>query len=370
MVREALKQIMGNRILRIHYQNYDVVAFVEGISDPEVWRKFFELYNNASIKVIVTDFIGDVTNMIDGKDNLKMLYNEYNKILIEESLPNDIARFFFCFDSDYDYLTNSEWYKELCGPPEILQTYAHSHENYLCIPEVIEKMTTNIIGEPSSFNFQKFLRRLSYLFYELLVVSCISAIRGINPQVLKKENLLKTFEFPKHIASSKQLETDYFIFLEARVQKLLSRLDSPIDTHQKQEFKKQLAECGVNKDNAFLYIQGHLIFDAIMVHVIRIVLKEELKNKIKFLQTSRIPEQNRRALEKKYVERNFSQDILKYKRNNYSTSMLMIELREKLANCIIHDPNYRIFDLIKNDFQKVQSTFMTKQSQIKQKEYV
>lgn len=78
-----------------------------------------------------------------------------------------------CVDSDYDWLLSdcTEDGKVITGNKYLLQTYAYSIENLMCLSSTLEEFCQDATEEPMEFDLADYMSRLSQTVYPLLIWS-------------------------------------------------------------------------------------------------------------------------------------------------------------------------------------------------------
>lgn len=164
-------------------------------------------------------------------------------------------KFFVCFDSDWKLLlekpkhpTKKEFYA---------QTYAYSWESHCCYADTLQNRFVSVFPkEANQFDFSIFLKNLSKdIYVYFLRALCASSVSNISP----------LFEFYKYIpnqAKKDEIKNNGEILIANIVQKLdtLRKDQSFNETAAKLKYKT----IGLEEDNSYLYIKGHIIYDLIV----------------------------------------------------------------------------------------------------------
>ena len=142
------------------------------------------------------------------------------------------------------------------------------------------------LNDRNSFNFEQFLESYSRIIYPLFVWN-IWHYRKLKYKDFSMSDLLSIIDLGSIDLRnvSKSLEQ-----VELRVNKKVESLQQhlPHALKEYEELKEQLHRLGVNKDNTYLYIQGHFLFDNIVLPLLKQVCAE--------LRTEREREIMRRAV--------------------------------------------------------------------------
>ena len=230
-------------------------VYVESDVDIPFWKEIFDRY---------------ATNH---KFSFKSSYNtKKGKDALLKEFKGRLGDFLLiCVDSDYDYLlpnstTNS---KIINDNLYIFQTYTYSIENYKCWHKSISKLPARAsLSDIELINFEAFLKKYSSTIYELFIYY-------INNKHNKTNFYQK--EFLSIISFDKQL-----ISKEIKIDIIQEKIDTKIKTLKEiasniTNTKHKLHQLGVNKDNVYLFIQGHFLYDKI-VQPILVKVVSKLKN--------------------------------------------------------------------------------------------
>ncbi len=183
-----------------------------------------------------------------------------------------------CVDSDYDYLLqNSTRFSQLINNnPYIFQTYAYSIENYKCYADSLRNLCVSAsLNDEELFDFTVFLKLYSNITYELFLYSFY----------FKKadDNSFSLLEFSNTIKIIKKVDINEQgkSAIEALITSVnnqvtaLKRMNPELDIDL---IAKDLKKLGINKDNTYLFIKGHIIYDNVVLMFLK-PLYNLLKNK-------------------------------------------------------------------------------------------
>lgn len=225
-----------------------VEVWVEDEYDIPFWHDVLEA--NSDIRFRITPYHNSELNT--GKGNI--LKN------VQRLGPNLVA----CVDSDYDYLLDREsvFGKLLRTNPYIVHTYTYSIENYNCHPATLGSLCVNATLEQTDFDFELFFRKFSEAIYPLLMWSLMMRSE-------RMENVLPFSYFREVVSFDMPLTEkncdDALSRMAGRVKKAVDGFAGgyPHLAGKMPELEKRMAQKGVRRDNAFLFINGHILEDIV-----------------------------------------------------------------------------------------------------------
>ena len=167
------------------------------------------------------------------------------------------SRMLIAVDSDFDYLRGNQI---ITNSDYVWQTYTYSWENHYCYASSLQKVW--LAASSSSFNFEIFLRCLSLVVYKPLVILLVQKMQkrgSITLSALESRIL-------RHQPNSQDL-------LQNNGQQLISVIRSDLDNYviatkmpKRQvlhSYEKIFNSLGLTPDTAYLYMQGHCIYDLV-----------------------------------------------------------------------------------------------------------
>lgn len=261
-----------------------IVAYVESYDDIAFWRNILADYEDKTRYFEV--MLPSHTSLSKGK---KMaLDNDLGPRLGE----NMIA----CVDSDYDYLRQdaTRMSKFMLESPYVLQTYVYAIENYQCYAESLHDVCVNAtLNDHQLIDFVDFMKFYSQIAYPLFVWHMY--FFSINE--LFKFSLtefcanLKVGRFnvyrPEHCLGE----------IKWKVERKLRNLQEkyPDAVKKVNALENNLKRLGVEPDNTYLFIQGHHIFENVVMRILDpvcTILRKERENEISTLATHGMQYQN------------------------------------------------------------------------------
>lgn len=196
------------------------------------------------------------------------------KSQIINAAPSFNAWHIGCVDSDYDWILSdyTDAGKTISSTKYLLQTYAYSIENLMCLSCTLGDFCSENTEESSEFDFDDYLTRLSKAVYPLLVWStylCSKGNQSFTPTAWR-EVLVNTEKDPE--ASLTQIEAK----AKAKIEEFDKNFADEITDKEDFEFS-QICLKDVTEEDAYLYVRGHELFDQILNSVL-IPLIIDLRN--------------------------------------------------------------------------------------------
>ncbi len=253
-----------------------IIAYVESYDDIAFWRTLlFEHENEERYFQIMLPSNRSLT-----KGKKMVLMNALSNKGLGENL---IA----CVDSDYDYLLQqtTKQSRQINNNPFVLQTYTYAIENFQCYAESLHEVCVQAtLNDRQILDFPAFMRDFSRITYPLFLWH-IWFIKNGHAEI-----------FPmQHLADCTSIhEIDIYNPLPT-LQSIERRVKNKISKFQKRYYKqmdevdalgKELEPLGLNPDTTYLYMQGHHIFENIVLKLITPVctnLRRERERQIKQL---------------------------------------------------------------------------------------
>ena len=263
-----------------------IVAYVESYDDIFFWRTVLGRFEDSTRYFEV--MLPSHDTLMRGKKSVLMNFIGNN------TGPDMIA----CVDADYDFLMQgaTETSRRILNSPYVFHTYAYSIENLQCYaPSLHDVCVMVTLNDHAIFDFEEFMRQFSVACYPLLVWSVLMYRTGRHSEFslsnmcqiaeLGKLNLSRAFDSIEH--------------LRRKVQRKVSQLQHryPEAKTPYLQLRKELAGLGVLPENTYLFMQGHHIFDAIVVPVLtRVCARLRLEREQEISRTSAHDTQRRNEM--------------------------------------------------------------------------
>lgn len=242
--------------LAFHYANEAILlkcnasVHVEAFDDAVFWEKTFTYFlPDKKFNFIYHSLTPSGSDATGVKHCLK--YKDY--------LSN---RFFICIDSDYRYLMQEP---NINSANFIFQTYTYSIENHFCYASKLNTIAEKCTGIADMiFDFEAFLLAYSQTVYEAFIWHLHFLKQGNNTSFSKDDfnRILSLNGMPGFSINNNG---------EAIINELSTRCNTKaaeltakyplvdIETEQ-----RHFATLGLTRDNAYLYVRGHNLFDLIV----------------------------------------------------------------------------------------------------------
>ena len=178
-------------------------------------------------------------------------------------------RFWIAIDSDYRYLREETG---IDAAHYVLQTYTYSFENHFCFGQNMNRAYRQALGlDPSVeinpkeeyfFDFEAFLREYSFIIYPLMVWQLY--LEKVDPNTFPKNvfHRLLGLNFPKDFwKNNGEAVLDIMKSRSWKLQKYLKKKYPEADYTW---FEARCNELGVTRDNSYLFVRGHNLYDSMI----------------------------------------------------------------------------------------------------------
>ena len=233
-----------------------IVAYVESYDDILFWRTLFSLYEDETRYFEV--MLPSHRTLERGKRSalMSLLYGKTGTDMLA------------CVDADYDYLMQgaSETSREIISNPYLLHTYAYSIENLQCYAPSLHNVCVMVtLNDHNVFDLQRFLSQFSTAVYPLFVWSIWHYRHGVYGQFTITD-FNRVIELGGFNVSRPNDALENIRGKVTRKVKYLNRMHP----EAKQSYQKlycELVQLGVKPEETYLYIQGHHLFDKIVLPI-------------------------------------------------------------------------------------------------------
>lgn len=260
-----------------------IVAYVESYDDVLFWRTLLGSYENDSRFFEV---------MLPSRETLERGKRSVLMSLVRDGrLGTDMIA---CVDADYDYLLqgSTETSKLVSESPFVMHTYAYSIENMQCYAPSLHNVCVMVtLNDHAIFDFVDFMKRFSEAVYPLFVWSIWHYRNGI----YSRFTLSEFGHFAELSGFSVDNPDESLRALQAKVARKSAWLKgrNPGAKQSYLALKDELRSLGVRPDNTYLYIQGHHLFDKIVVPIVgkvceRLIREREREIKVQSVHTTQM----------------------------------------------------------------------------------
>ena len=233
-----------------------IVAYVESYDDVLFWRTLLDNYEDDTRYFEV---------MLPSHNTLERGKRSVLMNLIYTKVGEDMIA---CVDADYDYLMQgaTETSKSIVSNPYVFHTYAYSIENLQCYAPSLHNVCVMVtLNDHAVFDFKEFMRQYSEAIFPLFVWSIWHYRRSIYGQFT-----IKDFNKVVEVGGFNINNPDAAISnLRNKVWKKGNwlRKKYPDAKESYLSLKRELIELGVTPETTYLYIQGHHLFDKIVMPI-------------------------------------------------------------------------------------------------------
>ncbi len=237
-------------VIEVYVESYDDVAF---------WRDILQVYETETLKFHIQPAFAYEAKK--GK-----------KAVLELLSANAGSFLLLCVDSDYDYLrkNRTSTSKIINESPYILQTYTYSIENWKCFSKSLHSVCVKATyNDDILINFEIFLEKYSRTIFELFCWSVyLNLIEGDNRFTIKQFCELVKIE-KNSIAEDFSNHGESLIqAIKIKVDNKLLELKNLYTDYQEavDNLKHEMSE--VNESNCYLFIQGHTLFENVVLKLL------------------------------------------------------------------------------------------------------
>ncbi len=318
----ALNALGGRRTYR------KVLVYVESYDDVFFWRSILSQVESADIRFEVTLPTRD-RKLERGK-----------KAALMSALQDSVGPYMIaCVDADYDYLRQgaSRLSEVILSNPYIFHTYAYSIENLQCwapsLHDVCVMVTLN--DSLNTIDFERFMESYSQVIYPLFVwsVLCSRDARYGKFDIADFMNTIKTGSVSKHTINGTLARVGQKVAVR------LHRFESGANDATLAAYDAldaELQQLGVLPEETYLYVQGHQLFDTIVVPMLTSVcnsLKVQREREIQSQSKHNTQRRNEISCYERSVEnvRSMLKKNTGYLRSS-QVARITADLRQYLAN--------------------------------------
>lgn len=233
-----------------------IVAYVESYDDIFFWRTVLTRFENDQRYFEV--MLPSKKRLSRGKKSVLM------SLVAGRVGENMIA----CVDADYDYLLQgaTQQSREILENPYIFHTYGYAIENLQCYAPSLHNVCVAVtLNDHALFDFQDYLRQYSEAIFPLFVWSIWHYRRQNHDFTISDFNrVIETGNF--------QMDN-----VPQIIQKVRRKVGTKIAQLQRQHpdakesylaVKEDIKALGVSPSETYLYIQGHHLFDCVVLPMI------------------------------------------------------------------------------------------------------
>ncbi|NPD91562.1 DUF4435 domain-containing protein [Xylanibacter muris] len=271
-----------------------IVAYVESYEDIFFWRTVLGRFEDSTRYFEV---------MLPSHGKLKRGKKSVLMNLVGNMVGENILA---CVDADYDYMLQgkTEGSSQILNNPYVLHTYVYAIENYQCYAPGLHNVAVMVtLNDHDIFDFGEYLALYSEAFFPLFVWSVWMYRTGYHGS-------FSISDFCHVIdPGSFSIDNPYVSIQNVRrkVNRRIAQLKSafPLAKESYLSLKAEILSLGVKPETAYLYIQGHHLFDVVVVPIMNKVcsrLRQERENEIHRTATHNTQMRNELSCYEKSIE--------------------------------------------------------------------
>lgn len=228
-----------------------------------------------------------------------------------------------CVDSDYDWILSDYCDKgqTINDNKYLLQTYAYSFENLLCLSSTLNEFCQETTEESIDIDLADYVQKVSAILYPLLIWSTYLYSKG-------NHDFTPTAWHDILISTLKDTEASLALIEE----KVKAKLDELNKSHiseisERDNLKESLSKGkGITEENAYLFVRGHELFDHLVNSILKPImdgLRTQHYNRIK---DSDMDKKARSIALKKYSDKQKPVKDLLYKNYRYKGQTFIYDM--------------------------------------------
>ena len=249
-----------------------IVAYVESYDDIYFWRTVLSRFEDDTRYFEV--MLPSHEKLGRGKKSVLMNF-------VDKRIGPDMIA---CVDADYDYMLQcaTEQSRRVLEEPYVFHTYAYAIENLQCFaPSLHDVCVAVTLNDHRLFDFEEYLRQYSEAVFPLFVWSVWAYRKG-------KHNQFSMTDFARVIDPGGFNVFDpapSLVHLRRKVSTRIRQLQQqyPQAKEEYLQTKESIKSLGVTAQTTYLYIQGHHLFDTVVIPILNKVcnrLRQEREEEI------------------------------------------------------------------------------------------
>lgn len=300
-----------------------IVAYVESYDDILFWRTLLSEFENDKFYFQV--MLPSAETLVKGKK--AALMNRLGCGLGQ----NMIA----CVDADYDYLLQgtTETSRRITRSPYVFHTYAYAIENFQCYAEDLhEACVMATLNDHKLLELPEFMKIYSQIIYPLFIwsvwfyrkklhsrfsITDFGSITGLEGFSLKNPE--------QALEALTRRVRNKLRFIEKKYAKAKPEIE---------KMKEELAGLGVTPENTYLFIQGHHLFENVVMKLLTPIcnqLRRERETEIKYLAEHSMQMQNELT---SYQHSGCSIEFILRKNTGYKEAPLYDRIRQDISRML------------------------------------
>lgn len=249
-----------------------IVAYVESYDDIFFWRTVLSKFEDDKLYFEV--MLPSRGKLARGKKSVLMN-------IIGDGVGRDMIA---CVDADYDYMMQdkNETSRKVTECPYVFHSYVYAIENYQCYAPSLHNVCVMVtLNDHAIFDFEEFFKQYSEACFPLFVWSVWAYTTG-NHGEFSLMDFCHVIDLGRFNVQTPQIALDN---LRQKVGKKINYLQRKFPGAKESylNVKAKVKELGVTPQTTYLYIQGHHLFDVIVVPMLTKVcnqLRQERETEI------------------------------------------------------------------------------------------
>jgi len=257
--------------MRSKQQRRRIVAYVESYDDIYFWRTVLSRFEDE--KRYFEVMLPTHKKLERGKKAVLMSF-------LENIGPDMIA----CVDADFDYLLQgaTPQSKKVVESPYVFHTYAYAIENLQCYaPSLHDTCVAITLNDHRIFDFEDYMRQYSEAVFPLFIWS-VWAYRVGRHNRFSLSDFNRVADPSGFTLNNPQASIDHLRHkISTKVRQLQSEFPDNKEDYLKT--KEDIKTLGITPQTTYLYIQGHHLFDTVVVPILNKVcnrLRQERQDEI------------------------------------------------------------------------------------------
>ena len=247
-----------------------IVAYVESYDDIFFWRSVLSRFENSE-RYFEVMLPSRLDHLERGKKAAIM------SLIAAGGVGRDMIA---CVDADYDYLEQgaSGSSKTILNNPYIFHSYAYAIENMQCYAPSLHAVCVAVaLNDRQTFDFEAFLRDFSTVIFPLFVWNIWSYRTGATPRFAISD-FIHIIEMGNISPENSQQALANLRRRVGHKAQMLQR-QHPGARESYAAVKDDLRRLGVRPDMTYMYIQGHHLFDKVVVPLVRKVCNQLIRER-------------------------------------------------------------------------------------------
>lgn len=167
-------------------------------------------------------------------------------------------RFWIAIDSDYRYLNQQ---RDIDANHFILQTYTYSFENHFCFADNVNRAETETCGS-LVIDFRRFLLDYSHIVYPLMVWQLY--LQGISQEAFPQKVFHRMLNLTLGAKATENNGASVLLQLKERARKMETHFRHQYPDADPTWYEARCQDLGVHRDNCYLFVRGHQLYDLIV----------------------------------------------------------------------------------------------------------